>query len=64
MPCSSTEPPLGTPRYDQGLDGATHFKTRTLDEVRTEMSLHVVAYNLKRMIALLGPQPLIDAIRA
>src|SRR5438045_4681853 len=30
--------------------GATHFLTRTLDKVRTEMSLHVLAYNLKRMI--------------
>jgi hypothetical protein len=29
--------------------GATHFLTRTIDKVRTEMSLHVLAYNLKRM---------------
>jgi hypothetical protein len=28
--------------------GATHFLTRTLDKVRTEMSLHVLAYNIKR----------------
>src|SRR5437588_7335509 len=32
--------------------GATHFLTRTLDKVRTEMSLHLLAYNLKRMITL------------
>ena len=44
--------------------GATHFKTRTLHQVRTEMSLHVLAYNLKRVIAMLGPQSLIEAIRA
>ena len=44
--------------------GATHFKTRTLDKVRTEMSLHVLAYNLKRMIAILGVGPLIQAMRA
>ena len=44
--------------------GATHFKTRTLDKVRTEMSLHVLAYNLKRVVAMLGPQSLIEAIRA
>jgi hypothetical protein len=44
--------------------GATHFKTRTLDKVRTEMSLHVLAYNLKRLLAMLGPQSLIEAIRA
>ena len=44
--------------------GATHFKTRTLEKVRTEMSLHVLAYNLKRVVAMLGPQSLIEAIRA
>ena len=44
--------------------GATHFRTRTLDKVKTEMSLHVLAYNLKRVIAILGPQPLIEAMRA
>jgi transposase len=44
--------------------GATHFRTRTLDKVRTEMSLHVLAYNLKRMIAILGAKPLMQAMRA
>jgi transposase len=44
--------------------GSTHFKTRTLEKVQTEMSLHVLAYNLKRMIAILGVGPLIQAIRA
>ena len=44
--------------------GATHFKMRTLEKVRTEMSLHVLAYNLKRVIAILGPGPLIQAMRA
>ena len=44
--------------------GATHFKTRTLEMVRTEMSLPVLAYNLKRMIAILGLQPLMAAMRA
>ena len=43
--------------------GATHFLTRTLDKVRTEMSLHVLAYNLKRMISILGVGPLMQAIR-
>ena len=37
--------------------GATHFLTRRLEKVRTEMSLHVLAYNLKRVIAILGVQP-------
>jgi hypothetical protein len=34
--------------------GATHFSLRTLEKVSAEMSLHVLAYNLKRMIAILG----------
>ena len=34
--------------------GSTHFLTRTFAHVRTEMSLHVLAYNLKRVIAILG----------
>jgi len=44
--------------------GATHFKTRRLKNVAAEMSLHVLAYNLKRAIAILGVQPLISAMRA
>src|SRR6201987_5274521 len=44
--------------------GATHFKTRTLEKVRTEMSLHVLAYNLQRVIAILGVGPLIQAMGA
>jgi len=42
--------------------GATHFLTRTLPRVRTEMSLHVLAYNLKRAINILGIRPLLRAI--
>ncbi len=37
---------------------------RTLEKVKTEMSLHVLAYNLKRVIAILGPGPLMAAMRA
>jgi hypothetical protein len=44
--------------------GATHFETRTLDRVRTEMSLQVLAHDLKRVIAILGSKPLMAAIRA
>ena len=44
--------------------GATHFLMKTLPKVRTEASLHVLAYNLKRMIQIFGVQPLISAIRA
>jgi hypothetical protein len=34
-----------------------------LERVRTEMSLHVLAYNLKRVLAILGPGPLLVALR-
>lgn len=44
--------------------GASHFLTRTLPRVRTEMSLQVLAYNLKRAIKILGAGPLIAAMRA
>jgi transposase len=43
--------------------GATHFLTKTLPRVRTEMSLHVLAYNLKRVMQLMGVGPLVAAIR-
>ena len=44
--------------------GSTHFRMRRLKNVATEMSLHVLAYKLKRAIAILGAGPLIAAIRA
>ena len=44
--------------------GSTHFLTKTLERVRTEMSLQVLAYNLKRMINLFGVKPLMKAIAA
>jgi hypothetical protein len=44
--------------------GATHFRTKTLAKVRTEMSLHVLAYNVKRAIAILGAGPLMAAMTA
>ena len=43
--------------------GATHFLTKTLPRVRTEMSLHVLAYNLKRVMQIFGVKPLIAAMR-
>jgi transposase len=43
--------------------GSAHFLTRTLDRVRTEMSLHVLAYNLKRVMTLLGNETLIEAMQ-
>ena len=43
--------------------GPQHFKTRTLKRVSTEMSLHVLAYNLKRVINLFGVTGLIDKMQ-
>ena len=44
--------------------GRSHFKTRTLKNVRTEMSLHILAYNIKRAIALVGVPGLMAAMQA
>lgn len=45
------EHPFGTLKFWMG---ATHFLCRTLPRVRTEMSLHVLAYNLKRVMRIFG----------
>lgn len=42
--------------------GATHFLTRTLERVSTEMSLHVLAYNMKRVMKIIGVEGLMAAI--
>jgi transposase len=44
--------------------GATHFLTKGLERVKTEMSLHVLAYNFRRLMAILGIQSMMNAIRA
>lgn len=44
--------------------GTSHFLTRTLPRVRTEMSLQVLAYNLKRAIKVISAGPLMAAMRA
>jgi transposase len=44
--------------------GATHFLTKTLPRVATEMALHVLAYNLTRVMNIIGIQPLMAAMRA
>ncbi len=58
---ATVEHPFGTIK---AWMGATHFLTRTLDKVRTEMSLHVLAYNIKRVIAIIGVEPLMAAVRS
>lgn len=44
--------------------GSTHFLMKRLKNVKTEISLHVLAYNLKRVMRILGTGPLIAAIQA
>lgn len=58
---STVEHPYGTIK---AWMGSTHFLTKGLERVKTEMSLHVLAYNLKRLMALLGIAGMIEAIRA
>jgi hypothetical protein len=43
--------------------GATHFLTKGLEHVKTEISLHVLAYNMKRLIQIMGLVPLMQAMR-
>ena len=44
--------------------GATHFLCRTLPKVSAEMSLHVLAYNLKRVMRIMGTSELLEALHA
>lgn len=44
--------------------GSTHFLTKTLAHVGTEMSLHVLAYNFKRVRCILGAQNMMQALRS
>jgi hypothetical protein len=59
--CRSTvEHVFGTLRH---WIGTTHFLTRTLGRVSTEMSLQVLAYNLKRVMNILGVAGTVKAMR-
>ena len=58
---ATVEHPFGTIK---SWMGATHFQMKTLPRVSTEMSLHVLAYNMKRAINLLGSKEILAAIRA
>jgi hypothetical protein len=44
--------------------GATHFLSRRLKNMRSEMALDVLAYNIKRMVALIGFRRVVEAIPA
>jgi len=57
----TVEHPFGTIK---SWMGSTHFQMKTLKRVGTEMALHVLAYNLKRVLNILGTGPLIAAMSA
>lgn len=57
----TVEHPFGTLKLWMG---SAHFLTRTLKRVSTEMSLHVLAYNMKRVMNILGNQALMAALQA
>jgi transposase len=57
----TVEHPFGTIKARMG---ATHFLTKTLPRVATEMALHVLAYNLTRVMNIVGTKPLVAAMRA
>jgi hypothetical protein len=56
----TVEHPFGTIKARMG---ATHFLMKTLPRVASEMALHVLAYNLTRVMNIVGVQPLLAAIR-
>ena len=57
---STVEHPFGTLK---AWMGATHFLTRTREKVSTEMSLHVLAYNFKRVLNIIGMGSLMAVIK-
>jgi hypothetical protein len=57
----TVEHPFGTIKARMG---ATHFLMKTLLRVATEMALHVLAYNLTRVMNIIGVQPLMAGMAA
>ena len=55
----TAEHPFGTIKYWMG---ATHFLTKRLPKVGTEMALNVLAYNMKRVMAIIGVAGLLEAL--
>ena len=56
----TVEHPFGTIKARMG---ATHFLMKTLPRVASEMALHVLAYNLTRVMNIMGTGPLMAAMR-
>jgi len=57
----TVEHPFGTIKARMG---ATHFLMKTLPRVASEMALHVLAYNLTRVMNIMGARPLMAAMTA
>ena len=57
----TVEHPFGTMKARMG---ATHFLMKTLPNVAAEMALHVLAYNMTRVMSIMGVRPLLAALRA
>jgi len=57
----TVEHPFGTMKMRMG---ATHFLIKTLPKVATEMALHVLAYNLTRVLNIVGVKPIMAAVGA
>lgn len=57
----TVEHPFGTLK---SWMGSTHFQMKTLKRVSTEMSLHVLAYNMKRVMQIMGTKQLIAVMQA
>ena len=57
----TVEHPFGTIKSWMGY---THFQMKRLKNVSTEMSLHVLAYNMKRVNNIIGTTALLGAIEA
>ena len=57
----TAEHPFGTIKCWMG---ATHFLTKRLPKVATEMALNVLAYNMKRVMAIIGVAALLEALAA
>ena len=63
-PCACAAKPSSIRSPVKMRMGATHFLMKTLPKVATEMALHVLAYNLTRVMNIVGIKPFLAAIRA
>ena len=64
LPSTASKVPPRTRNFAKGWMGWTHFLCTTLPKVATEMALNVLAYNMKRVIAIVGVKGLLAAMAA